>query len=184
MRHLVRMCASCTDTTYTVGLVAPQSTQLPWAASGSAVVQPQQLNSRILLEVPPWTSSTSRKSTSSNLMKNRIPGKQMSCTWRNFALYLISSVCDEPTADFNQCRFWKLWTYLPANLGHKAQSTHSRSPTGDVADKGRLDILLWPGTDFQGLCTHSRSGNTDFVDQSNWTQRNFFESSACRWHLE
>lgn len=145
MGHLVRRWTSSYrgDTTYTVGLVALQSTQLPQAVSVSALAQSQWFNCRTLLEVvPPCMSSTSRKSAFSELIKNRIPGKQMSCTWKNFALYLISSVCNEQTAGFN--RFQP--SLHIANTGHKPWNTHSRSPTGDIADKNRLDIPLWPDT--------------------------------------
>lgn len=115
--------------------------------SRSALARPQQFNSRTLLEtMPPCPSLTSRKSALSELFKNTIPGKQMSCTWKNSALYLISSVCDEPTAGFNRCGLWKPSAHLSESLGHKAWSAHAGSPTGDTADKGRLDTLPWPDT--------------------------------------
>lgn len=79
-----------------------------------------------------------------NLLKTGFQ-ENTSCTWKNFALYLISSVCDEPTAGFNQCGLWNPSVHLSANLGYKAWSAHSRSPTGDIADKGRLDIPPRPG---------------------------------------
>lgn len=99
---------------YASGLVAPQSTQLPWAVSRLALAQLQQLHNRTLLEVLPCTTWTCRKSAL-NLLKIKIPGKQISHIWKNFALYLVSTAWDESTGGFNRCGLWKPLTHLSAN---------------------------------------------------------------------
>lgn len=81
-----------------------------------------------------------QESAFSELSKDRIPGKQMSCTWKNFALYLISPACDEPTVSFNPCRLWKQPRHSWAALGHDAWATLGVTG-GDTADKGRADTL-------------------------------------------
>lgn len=123
-----------------LALVPPWCPLSPAAISRSAPAEPQPFHSTTLLETPSLcTSSTSRKSFSA-LSEERIPGKQMSCTWKNFALYLISLTCSEPTASFNQCRLWKQPRHSWAALGHKAMLRDTR---GDIADKGRADPA-WP----------------------------------------
>jgi len=37
------------------------------------------------------------------LIKIKIPGKQISHIWKNFALYLVSTAWDESTGGFNRC---------------------------------------------------------------------------------
>lgn len=73
------------------------------------------------------TSSTSRKSA---LWKDRIPGKQMSYTWKNFVLYLISPAWGEPGESFKQCRLRK----HQGTVGHETW-----------ANSGSPGLTLHPG---------------------------------------
>lgn len=94
-------------------LGAPRAGQLQHSCSNSVPA--------LLEAAPPYTSGTCRKSASSELLKTRIPGMQISHIWMNFALYLVSSAWDEPMVGFSSCGLWKLWAHLSAHC--QTQST-------------------------------------------------------------